>query len=70
MLAEITETKRKSSELHEDKKELQTTLDFITNENGELNEKLLALTTKLETIERNQPTENMREEFSKIGEKI
>ena len=39
------------SELLEDKTELKATLDFVTNENGELNEKLLELTTKLEKIE-------------------
>ena len=43
--------KIKSSELHEDKTELKSTLDFLTNENGELNEKLLELTTKLEKLE-------------------
>ena len=43
--------KTQSSELHQDKTELKATLDFVTNENGELNEKLLELTTKLEKIE-------------------
>ena len=40
-----------SSELLEDKTELKATLDFVTNENGELNEKLLELTAKLEKLE-------------------
>ena len=43
--------KIESSELHEEKTELKSTLDFVTNENGELNEKLLELTTKLEKLE-------------------
>ena len=51
LLAHISEAKRKSSELQSDKNELTSTLDFITNENGELNEKLLALTTRLEQLE-------------------
>ena len=43
--------KTKSSELLEEKIELKATLDFVTNRNGELNEKLLESTTKLEKIE-------------------
>ena len=43
--------KTQSSELLEEKIELKATLDFVTNRNGELNEKLLESTTKLEKIE-------------------
>ena len=38
--------KTQSSELLEEKIELKATLDFVTNRNGELNEKLLESTKK------------------------
>ena len=59
--------KTKSSELLEEKIELKATLDFVTNRNGELNEKLLESTTKLEKIEseKNEMKDLAENEFSR-----
>ena len=59
--------KTQSSELLEEKIELKATLDFVTNRNGELNEKLLESTTKLEKIEseKNEMKDLAENEFSR-----